>query len=177
MNDAAQIRRCSGALGANPSPLQIQDSKFSNREPLSNRESLRLEIQLPNTKRKHRHSNREKSHPFQVTINSSKSTVRGRGQLHSKIPNFQLLKRAKSIKKHPQSLFRLESIPLLCFQQLTQILIEPMFRLERQKSDREINQKAGIKSPAPNLKLTIYATITSGPPQPARRDSRKAKWQ
>ena len=177
MNDAAQIRRCSGALCANPSPLQIQDSKVSNREPRFNRESLRLDIHLPNTKRNHRHSNREKSHAFQVTINSSKSTVCGRGQLHSKIPNFQLLKRAKSIKKHPQSLFRLESMPLLCFQRLTQILIEPMFRLERQKINREINQNADIKSPTPNLKPKIYATITAGPPQPARRDSRKAKWQ
>src|SRR5580704_279944 len=152
MNDAAQIRRCSGALCANPSPLQIQDSKVSNREPRSNRESLRLDIHLPNTKRNHRHSNREKSHAFQVTINSSKSTVCGRGQLHSKIPNFQLLKRAKSIKKHPST----------------------MFRLERQKINREINQNADIKSPTPNLKPKIYATITAGPPQPARRESRKA---
>src|ERR1700735_3299602 len=32
--------------------------------------------------------------------------------------------------KHPQSLFRLERTPTDCFQQLTRILIEPMFRLE-----------------------------------------------
>jgi len=160
MNGAAQIRCCNGALRANPSPLQIQDSKFSNREPLSNRESLRLE-----------------KHPFQITTISSKTTARGREQLHSKIPNFQPSHKAKSIKEHPQSLFRLERTPTLCFLQLTRILIEPMLRLERQKIDRELSQNAGVKSPTPNLKLAIYATITSGPPQPARRDSRKAKWQ
>ena len=160
MNDAAQIRRCSGALRASPSLLQIQNPEFSNREPLSNRESLRLE-----------------KHPFQITTNSSKSTDRGRSQFHSQIPNFQAPHKAKSMKKHPQSLFRLERTPTLCFLQLTQILIEPMFRLERQKINREINQNAGIKSPTPNLKLKIYATITAGPPQPARRETRKAKWQ
>jgi hypothetical protein len=160
MNDAAQIRCCNGALRASPSLLQIQNPKFSNQEPLSNRESLRLE-----------------KHPFQITTKKSKSTVCGGRQLHSQIPNFQPSHKAKSIKKHPQSLFRLESTPTLCFLQLTRILIEPMFRLERQKTNLEICQTAGIKSPTPNLKPKIYATITAGPPQPARRESRKAQWQ
>jgi hypothetical protein len=40
MNDAAQIRRCSGTLRAKPLLLQTPDLKISNREP------LRLEINV-----------------------------------------------------------------------------------------------------------------------------------
>jgi hypothetical protein len=50
--------------------------------------------------------------------------------LHSEIRNFQLPQNAKNTKNHPQSLFRLEPTPTLCFQQLTRNLNEPMFRLE-----------------------------------------------
>jgi hypothetical protein len=64
MNDAAQIRRCSGALRAKhsrlrpsflpPPPAHRQNLKISNREP------LRLEIRLTHTKQTlHHHSNRE----------------------------------------------------------------------------------------------------------------------
>jgi hypothetical protein len=60
-------------------------------------------LNLRNSNRESRHSNREKSHPFQIATNSSKSTVCGRGQTHSQIPNFQPSHIAKSVKKHPQS--------------------------------------------------------------------------
>jgi hypothetical protein len=52
---------------------------------------------------------------------------------HKKIPN-SLPKRAKT---PPQSLFRLERHSTLYFQQLTKILIEPMFRLERRKTHHQ----------------------------------------
>src|SRR5580704_18264134 len=54
MNDADQIRRCNGALCANLSLLQIQNPEFSNRE------ALRLEINVTQTKQTTQpHSNRE----------------------------------------------------------------------------------------------------------------------
>jgi hypothetical protein len=56
---------------------------------------------------------------------------------HSKIPNLQAPKKAKSVKNQPQSLFRLERTSTLCFQQLTQNLNEPMFRLEIQKGGKK----------------------------------------
>jgi hypothetical protein len=133
MNDAAQIRRCRGALRAersrsqppflSPPPARRPNLKISNRES--------------------RHSNREKSHTFQNTINPSTSTTHDRNQLHSQIPNFQPPNKAKSINNHPQSLFRLERTPTLCFQQLTRNLNEPMFRLETKKGGKETKQTGG----------------------------------
>src|SRR6202041_656740 len=38
---------------------------------------------------------------------------------------------AKAQANYPQFLFRLERTPIACFQQLTRVLNEPMFRLER----------------------------------------------
>jgi hypothetical protein len=235
MNDAAQIRRCSGALLANhprswPTFLSSPPSRrpnltiskreavrrvraddsarreddvinvtqtkqktqpHSNRElealfsnhhrsthhlnlKISNREALRLEINVTQTKqtaqphsnrekealfsnrvravsrlrdcgeidsarryidRSTRHlnlknSNREKSHVLQIAINPPASTTRNCSQLNSQIPNFRPPKKAKSIKNHPQSLFRLECTSTVYFQQLTRNLNEPMFRLE-----------------------------------------------
>jgi len=120
MNDEAQIRRCSGALRAkHPRSQPPSLSPIPARHPnlkISNRES--------------RPSNREKSHALQITINPPASTTRNRGQIHSQIPNFQPPRKTKSPKSHPQSLFRLERPSTSCFQQLTKILNEPMFRLE-----------------------------------------------
>jgi hypothetical protein len=79
MNDAVQIRRCSGALRANhfrfqpsfPPPPPAHRSNLK----ISNRESLRLEIPVTHTKQTIRyHSNREFETLFQVTA----STRRGR---------------------------------------------------------------------------------------------------
>ena len=56
---------------------------------------------------------------------------------HSKIPNFQPSKKAKSIKNHPQSWFRLERTSTLCFQQLTRNLNDTMFRLEIKKGGKK----------------------------------------
>ena len=54
MNDAAQIRRCIGALRANRPLPPTPDPKISNREP------LRLEIYVTQTKQTTQpHSNRE----------------------------------------------------------------------------------------------------------------------
>jgi hypothetical protein len=58
-------------------------------------------LNLKNSNRESRLSDREESHALQTTINPSASTARRRG-------NFQPSKSAKSIKNHPQSLFRLE---------------------------------------------------------------------
>src|ERR1700723_1496129 len=59
MTDAAQIRRCSGALRANHLLLQAPHPKISNREP------IRLEMHVTHTKqRTARHSNREHNASF-----------------------------------------------------------------------------------------------------------------
>jgi hypothetical protein len=44
--------------------------------------------------------------------------------------------RTKTSKSHPSKMFRLERTPTDCFQQLTRILNEPMFRLERANRSR-----------------------------------------
>jgi hypothetical protein len=62
---------------------------------------------------------------------------------HSKNPNFQPSKKAKSIKNHPQSLFRLERTPIPYFQQLTRNLNEPMFRLETNKGGKKPQAQPG----------------------------------
>jgi hypothetical protein len=62
---------------------------------------------------------------------------------HSQIPKLQSSKQLKITKNHPQSLFRLERTPTLYYHQLTRILIEPMFRLEREKAA----EKARAKNP------------------------------
>src|SRR5580704_16341882 len=96
-----------------------------------------------NSNRESRHSNREESHALQIAINPSAPTNGNRGQLHSKIPNFQPSKKAKSIKNHPQSWFRLERTSAVYFQQLTRNLNDTMFRLEpikrRQKTKQNCN--------------------------------------
>src|ERR1700723_3138527 len=100
MNDAAQIRRCGGALRANHPLLPAPDPKNSNRE------ALRLETDVtPTKKTAAQGSNREESPALQITINPPTSTTCDRCQLHSKIPNFQPSKKAKSPKNDPQSLF------------------------------------------------------------------------
>jgi hypothetical protein len=173
MNDAAHIRRCSGALRAKhprsqPPSLSPPPPRDPNPE-ISNREALRLEINVTQTKqttqphsnrekdalfsnrvravnrlcdcggidrhlknsnRESAPSNREESHAFQIPINPPTSTTRNRSQLNSQIPNFQPPKKTKSLKNHPQSLFRLERTSIVYFQQLTRNLNEPMFRLE-----------------------------------------------
>jgi hypothetical protein len=161
MNNAAQIRRCSGALQAKHSRLQPPFlSPPPARRPslkISNRESLRLEINVTQTKQKIQpKSNREESHAFQITINPPTLTARGCSQLNPQIPNLQPHKKAKIIKNHPQSLFRLEPAPTLHFQQLMQNLNEPMFRLEplakRMKNERTGNPK--MNPPHPTIHLT-----------------------
>jgi hypothetical protein len=89
-----------------------------------------IDRQLKNSNRESAHSNREESHAFQIPINPTASTTRNRGQLHSQIPNFLSPKKTKSLKNHPQSLFRIEHTSTVYFQQLTRNLNEPMFRLE-----------------------------------------------
>ncbi len=110
MNDAAQIRSCTGALCARHSLLQAANVKISNRE---------------------------KSQAFQIAINPSASAAHNRTHLHSQIPNFQPPHKAKSTKNLPQSSFRLERTRVLHFQQLTGNLNEPMFRLEIKKGGKK----------------------------------------
>jgi hypothetical protein len=80
---------------------------------------------------------------FSLTIGLPLQPVRGpqltipTSNFHSKIPNFQAPKKAKSVKNQPQSLFRLERTSTVCFQQLTRNLNEPMFRLEIQKGGKK----------------------------------------
>ena len=92
---------------------------------------------LKNSNRESRPSNRAESHTFQITINPSAQAAHQRDQLHSQILNFQPPNKAQSIKNHPQSLFRLERTPLLCFQQLTRNLNDTMFRLEIKKEAKK----------------------------------------
>jgi hypothetical protein len=83
-----------------------------------------------NSNRESRPANCQKSHALQIKINPPTPTTRNRGQLHSQIPSFQPPKKTKSLKSHPQSLFRIECTSTVYFQQLTRNLNEPMFRLE-----------------------------------------------
>ena len=98
-----------------------------------------------NSNRESRHSNREESHALQIAINPSAPTNGNRGQLHSKIPNFQPSKKAKSIKNHPQSWFRLERASAVYFQQLTRNLNDTMFRLEPIKGGKKPKQNCNAE--------------------------------
>ena len=196
MIDAAQIRHCGGGPSVDftdapngfrpsvrPSSLALPPA-YHPAPKISNRESLRLEINVTQTKQTTQpHSNREAEAISSKRVRSVNRPprpareplrlVRARLQscrirrrflpalaakgmflhasltirfphqsiglpelpvlisnLHSKIRNFQLPQNAKNTKNHPQSLFRLEPTPTLCFQQLTRNLNEPMFRLE-----------------------------------------------
>src|ERR1700723_255213 len=176
MNDAAPIRRCSGALRANHLLVPAPDPKISNREPLrleldvtrtkqttqphSNQEAEALfsnhyrstrHLNLKNSNRESRPSNREESHALQIMISAPAPTARGRGQLHSRIPKFQPSKKAKSSKKHPQSLFRLEPTPVLYFQQLTRNLNDTMFRLEMKKGGKKQAQSGRVNARKPEF--------------------------
>ena len=100
-------------------------------------DSARGYIALPARHPNLKNSNRAESHTFQITINPSAQAAHQRDQLHSQILNFQPPNKAQSIKNHPQSLFRLERTPLLCFQQLTRNLNDTMFRLEIKKEAKK----------------------------------------
>src|ERR1700723_610675 len=166
MNDAAQIRRCSGALRANLA-LQIPNLRTSNREP------LRLETHVTHTKQRAAHrSNREKRKVFKSTCRGGPSapytdappgfrpsfrpsflppSTARTPQFNAPASNFQTLslpKKRKNTKNHPQSLFRLEPTPTVCFLQLTRILNEPMLRLEMLQRINGKRQRSKSRSAA-----------------------------
>jgi hypothetical protein len=116
-------------------------------------------LNLKNSNRESRLSDREESHALQTTINPSASTARRRG-------NFQPSKSAKSIKNHPQSLFRLERTSTVYFQQLTQNLNDTMFRLERSAQRTRIERRNQKTKPIPTFFRIAFSPLNGYP----RRD-------
>ena len=144
MKDAAQIRRCNGALCANQLLFQIPNPKISNREP------LRLEMHVTHTKqRADPRSNREKQTIFKSTRRGGPTApfadappgfrpsfrpsfllpqsacaphhIAPTPNLLPQNPNLQSPQKPKTAKIPHRSLFRLERTPTLCFLQLTRI--------------------------------------------------------
>jgi hypothetical protein len=147
MNDAAPIRRCSGALRAGHLLLPPPDPTISNRE------ALRLEINVTHTKQTTRpHSNREGEALFSNRVRAvnrlrdchgidsarpyivkrAKTNPRGqeiRDTRPSSITEFNKRFR-KRAQKTPSLRVSVRKKSAERFQSLTQILIERMFRLE-----------------------------------------------
>jgi len=109
MNDAAQIRRCIGALRANRPLPPTPDPKISNREP------LRLEINVTQTKQTTApHSNREYNAYFPTAIRPAAARRRNELSSAGKPPAIR-----KRLTGHPSFLLRLKSIAAICFLQFT----------------------------------------------------------
>jgi hypothetical protein len=112
MTDAAQIRRCSGALRANLLVPQTPNLRISNRE------SLRLGTHQAYTNQSINHTRRDFITP----------SSRFSGEKSKKAPSKNVSVRKKSAE---------------CFQRLTRILIDTMFRLEL-ISDREEERRISV---------------------------------
>src|SRR5580704_8575762 len=151
MTDAAQIRRCSGAFCAIQVLLPAPDPKIPNRE---SRTSIRqnasfrprkLATDPKNTRTSPSILLRLKPAPIlcfvRVTDDFNRTHVAIKRPIfdsRKQTPNANPQEKPAVIAiSTPQSLFRLERTPIPCFQQLTRILNEPMFRLETIKGGKQ----------------------------------------
>jgi hypothetical protein len=178
MNDAAQIRRCSGARRTNdwffrPSP----DGRRPNLK-ISNRESIRLETAV--TVRKYgteAESNRENNARFSNRVRADDSARRNneaqpaiikrpKRELHAR----KSARRSKTLTTHPWFLFRLKSIPTACFLKLTSHFNRTMFRLRRRQSEE--NAKAAQSSRAGTPTAGVAGAAS---PAPLRRERRRQR--
>jgi hypothetical protein len=158
-----QVPSTGAPPGVRPSARPSFPPRPRSRRPIqliSNREPLRLEIDVTQTKQTtDPHSNLEKQPVFKSTCRGGPSVPftdsppgflprakpRGRPSFRPSFlppqstprpqftdpnPNYKPTQKPKSTKSPPQGLFRLERTPTLYFLQLTRILNEPMFRLE-----------------------------------------------
>jgi hypothetical protein len=169
MNDAAQIRRCSGTLRAKPLLLQTPDLKISNREP------LRLEINVTQTKQTTQpHSNREAEALFSNRvravnrlcdcsgINSAQRTIGQPARRHSlKISNRELPGIRIDLTHTNQTLHRRSNRE------------NHAWPLDRVRADgsarRNIDQHAKVNPPEPAIRKTRRNLITQFNKQSRKR--------
>jgi hypothetical protein len=130
MNGAAQIRRCSGALCAIQLLLPAPNPKISNRE------SLRLELDVTQTKQTTQpHSNRELEALFSNRVRAvdhlKSSNRESRTSIHqSASPSPRKLPTSpKNNTTHASVLLRLKSTPTLCFVGVTDHFNRTLLRL------------------------------------------------
>jgi hypothetical protein len=154
MNDAAQIRRRSGAPRANPVLLQIPSPKTSNRESVRRIRTVTL----------HSVSNRENNAwLFDQPVNIHPPQPELRKTSLNLITEFNKQSRKRS-KKPPSLRVSVRKKCAEHFQQLTQILIDTMFRLEmlerRTRSERFSRKSQSQVSPVYRKLLRINALGT-----------------
>jgi hypothetical protein len=133
MNDAAQIRRRSGALRAShfrfrSSSVQLTPAPRPHLK-ISNREPRRLEIPSTHTKQTlHQRSNRENNACFST---GKMGRLPVREDRPPQDPHHLRSKAAKKTNSPPTTFVSARKKSALCFVQVTEFPIEPMFRLER----------------------------------------------
>jgi hypothetical protein len=117
------------SVGHRPRVGKPNATNSRSRPAISNRESNRLQM---STKRRVGILIGNNMQPF-----NSRSQIQARRAARLENSRSEIgPRRAKTSKSPPSSMFRLERTPTDCFQQLTRILIEPMFRLEHSNRSR-----------------------------------------
>jgi hypothetical protein len=127
-------------------PTGRHDLKNSNREP------LRLEIHLTQTKQTPTfRSNREiEAHfqPGEITVNSASPTRENAISSPRKLP-----RNSKNATTHPSFSFRLKHASILCFLRVTKHFNRTMFRLRRTSIEPIFRSSAAPKEVSTNRKL------------------------
>jgi hypothetical protein len=109
----------------------------------SNRESLRLEIDVTQTKQTPEpHSNRELEALFQVPINPPSSTLQIASSSARRSPDY-----VKNTNRSPSVLLRLTTTPILCFVGVTRSFNRTLLRVKQLVKRTKIENGGGPVSP------------------------------